>query len=492
MALCDVKPTMSISGLQTGDQTATLGKTYTLVLGSLTDPDSGTVEGYTVDWGDETQDYYLPAELPAEVTHKYFDYPDVYEINVSVTDEYGVYENCSNTLPVDVGPFLTDVNSVTFDAAASDCVRVADFGLSSSAGGTLSFSTTVPSNPYGHVTFSIDDAGNGFIKFIADNGDCPAGTYSIVLGYTYGGHSWSQSISVHVASATDMPPVFPTYASDATTEQKELGFIKGDEKIIDVILNSDDCYYDNGVYYYTDTNTTDFLAYDREDATLDYSPSEDAPDEASIDEYGVFSCEFTEADAGCTFDFIVTATDSGGNSDSMRAIICVVLGGYGSRWPAIVEDSATIVDMNTSDNVITINNNVEYGESYRYLVLIIDSEPTNGDIIYTPTTSGGITTWTVTYTPDPDYNGRDSFTYHYEYKYFDDGIYVDAYTSTATANIQVGPLCALTTSGISRMRRGIIFSERATIRKLLRLKSSIPAATANRRRATGVSIIIRT
>ncbi len=82
----NVAPTIAVSGDSNVDE----GSTYTLTLGSVTDPGDDTVTDFIVNWGDGSSDTFSSA---GDVTHTYDDGPDTPTITVDLIDEDGTHTN---------------------------------------------------------------------------------------------------------------------------------------------------------------------------------------------------------------------------------------------------------------------------------------------------------------------------------------------------------------------------------------------------------------
>ncbi len=89
----NVAPSLIISG----DDSVNEGGTYTLTLGTITDPGQETLISYTIDWGDGNTETILVEELNSDrtITHLYEDDNNP-TILVSLTDEEGTYNNVAS------------------------------------------------------------------------------------------------------------------------------------------------------------------------------------------------------------------------------------------------------------------------------------------------------------------------------------------------------------------------------------------------------------
>jgi Ca2+-binding RTX toxin-like protein len=89
------------------------GSVYTLTFGTLTDPGRDTVSGYTIHWGDGTNDTFTGTPSLAVRTHTYADGPNTYTIAVDLADEDGTYPAAASKLIVidNVAPTAVFSNS---------------------------------------------------------------------------------------------------------------------------------------------------------------------------------------------------------------------------------------------------------------------------------------------------------------------------------------------------------------------------------------------
>src|SRR5262249_56419650 len=67
------------------------GATYTLSLGTITDPGQDTVTAYVIHWGDGSSDSFSGPPTGQDKTHVYADGPNSYTITVDLTDEDGTF-----------------------------------------------------------------------------------------------------------------------------------------------------------------------------------------------------------------------------------------------------------------------------------------------------------------------------------------------------------------------------------------------------------------
>ena len=127
----NVVPTIAISG----DASVAEGATYSLTLGSVTDPGTDSVSSYVVHWGDGSTDAY---GSNGAKTHAYADGPNNYAVTVDLVDEDGTHLNRANAHSVavtNVPPEITDVDadspidegdSSTIAVTATDPAGVSD------------------------------------------------------------------------------------------------------------------------------------------------------------------------------------------------------------------------------------------------------------------------------------------------------------------------------------------------------------------------------
>ncbi|HRL76514.1 MAG TPA: PKD domain-containing protein, partial [Candidatus Accumulibacter phosphatis] len=108
----DVAPTIALVGAASADE----GASYTLNLGTVTDPGTDTVASYSIDWGDGT----VTAGNAGDNAHVYADGANNYTIQVSVTDEDGTHLAGSKAVTVnDVAPTIALVGAASADEGAS-------------------------------------------------------------------------------------------------------------------------------------------------------------------------------------------------------------------------------------------------------------------------------------------------------------------------------------------------------------------------------------
>ena len=377
----------------------------------MSDPGNDAVQSYTVNWGDGLYDVYTPEQIAQnnQVTHTYSAAPGTANITVDLTDDGGTYSNVAASFPVDVNPFLPSVDELTMDAGLPNKFHIANFGTTITNAG---LSITPSEGLYNISASYVDDAGNGILDWSPDGSTQP-GDYTLLVSAAYNSLSWSKSITVHVVSQ-DMPPVFPCH--------------------------------DMAVSNYS--GSISFAACDKEDATLNYSitldpSSPDLPADAQIDSYGNFTCTFSGNDAYKIYEFDVTATDSANQSDTMHVVMSAVVS-Y-SNTPSVVANAYTSVDVNSTPIQLSLgaDEQIENGNPYFY----IDELPSHGSLDNTEGTDGY-----VNYTPDTNFRGLDTFTYHWEYDRHDYsypyGIIGRATTNIAHEYVQVGQFCDLMVDGM--------------------------------------------
>ncbi len=83
----NVAPTIALSGASSVNE----GSSYTLNLGSITDPGADTVTAYSINWGDGVTENFTGNPVGVNKTHTYADGAATFSIVVSLTDEDGSY-----------------------------------------------------------------------------------------------------------------------------------------------------------------------------------------------------------------------------------------------------------------------------------------------------------------------------------------------------------------------------------------------------------------
>ena len=104
----NVAPTIAISG----DANVNEGSSYSLTLGTITDPGADTVTSWVVHWGDGSSNTYSTGGAK---THTYADGPNDHDITVDLTDEDDTFLDAANAKSVhvnNVAPTVT-IDSLT-------------------------------------------------------------------------------------------------------------------------------------------------------------------------------------------------------------------------------------------------------------------------------------------------------------------------------------------------------------------------------------------
>ncbi len=115
VTIYNVAPTIAISG----DANVNEGSVYTLNLGTITDPGTDTVIGWTVHWGDGDSDTY--GSTDGTETHTYADGDNNYAITVDLEDEDGTFTDRANASSVDVDNVAPYNVSASFTTAVGSC-----------------------------------------------------------------------------------------------------------------------------------------------------------------------------------------------------------------------------------------------------------------------------------------------------------------------------------------------------------------------------------
>ena len=102
----NVAPTIALTGADSVDE----GSSYSLTLGTITDPGSDTVTSWVVHWGDSSSNTYSAAGV---VNHTYADGPASPTITVDLVDEDGTHAGAgTKSITVDnVAPVLTAITA---------------------------------------------------------------------------------------------------------------------------------------------------------------------------------------------------------------------------------------------------------------------------------------------------------------------------------------------------------------------------------------------
>ncbi|MCY2953933.1 MAG: PKD domain-containing protein [Planctomycetota bacterium] len=116
----NLPPTLSI----TGNASVNEGATYSLTLGSITDPGADTVSAWTINWGDGQSNAY---STPGTKTHLYTDGPLSPNISVTLADEDGTHPNAASKSITDnnLPPTLSITGNSTVNEGATYSLNLA-------------------------------------------------------------------------------------------------------------------------------------------------------------------------------------------------------------------------------------------------------------------------------------------------------------------------------------------------------------------------------
>ena len=104
-----------------GEISASEGELYTLQL-RATDPGDDLITSWTVNWGDgDTETVPANANGSADLTHRYAD-DGSYDIQVTVVDNDGVYQNVHNVTVIDVAPEVAIERAETSDVFEGEAI----------------------------------------------------------------------------------------------------------------------------------------------------------------------------------------------------------------------------------------------------------------------------------------------------------------------------------------------------------------------------------
>ncbi|GIU19549.1 MULTISPECIES: tandem-95 repeat protein [unclassified Shewanella] len=295
---------------------------------------------------------------------------------ITATDSEG--NSVSQTVEFTVNPVI-DIQDDGVVSIAEDTATVIDVLQNDSFEGANPVVTidgqpahgTVTVNADGTVTYTPDENYNGDDSF----------TYTV----TSGGVSETATVDVTVTPSNDDPVV--------------------EAEIADQVLSED---FDE---YTLDLNAA-FSDVEDSDSELTYTVSGNSNIQIVIVD-GIATITST-GDWHGSESVVITATDSEGNSVSQTVEFTVnpVIDIQDDGVVSIAEDTATVIDVLQNDSF--------EGENP---VVTIDGQPTHGTV--TVNADG-----TVTYTPDENYNGDDSFTYT---------VTSGSVSETATVEVNVTP-----------------------------------------------------
>ncbi len=117
----NVAPSIAISGGASVGE----GSSYSLALGTVTDPGNDTITGYVVHWGDGASDTYGSAGLK---THTYPDGPATHSITVDLVDEDDTHLNRANPLSVTVSNVAPALTAPANQTASEGTAKLFDLG----------------------------------------------------------------------------------------------------------------------------------------------------------------------------------------------------------------------------------------------------------------------------------------------------------------------------------------------------------------------------
>ncbi|WP_159690023.1 PKD domain-containing protein [Cognatazoarcus halotolerans] len=112
----------------TGSGSVTLGASYILNLGSITDPGTDTVTSYVIDWGDGSTDTVASA---GDVSHDYAAAGD-YTVSVSLIDEDGTHSSAATqsvSVAADMPPEVVRIGDAPTRVSSSNPTAIADAWL---------------------------------------------------------------------------------------------------------------------------------------------------------------------------------------------------------------------------------------------------------------------------------------------------------------------------------------------------------------------------
>ena len=214
----NVPPSIAISGAASVNE----GATYTLTLGSVTDPGADTVTDYVVHWGDGSSDTYAGNGVK---THTYADGPAMHAISVDLTDEDGTFLDRANELSVQVDNVVPGVTAAANQTADEGTSASFPLGSFSDPGDDDPWEVTVDWGD-GSSDTTFDEAAPGTIAAqthtYADNG---VFTVTVSVREDDGiGASGSATFQVTVAN---VPPSVTPPADQASDEGSPASFSLG-------------------------------------------------------------------------------------------------------------------------------------------------------------------------------------------------------------------------------------------------------------------------
>jgi hypothetical protein len=170
-------PTIAISGASSVNE----GSSYSLTLGTITDPGTDTVKEWIVHWGDGQSDTFSTGGVK---THTYADGPSDHDITVDLKDEDGTFLDAANDKSVHVDNIKPTPSIGSLAGSGVACI-----------GGntvTLGFSWTDPAGS--NDTYSYDvDWGDGSAHATGSNAMSPV----TGLTHTYAAGSYTIKVTVN-------------------------------------------------------------------------------------------------------------------------------------------------------------------------------------------------------------------------------------------------------------------------------------------------------
>ena len=368
-------------------------RTANLVAANDSDPDSSdtlTVSGLdtsstvgsVVSNGNGTFDYYPNGQFESlavgDSTTDTFAY--------TISDGNGGSDTATVTVTingVNDGPTAVDDGvSTNEDTAFTTIDLVADNDTDPDVGDTLSVTGIDTTGTIGQVT----DNGNGTFDYDPDGqfeslgaGDSTTDTFTYTISDGNGG-SDSATVTVTISGVNDGP----TAVDDAVSTDEDTAFTT-----IDLVADNDTDPDPGDTLSVTGINTTGTIGQvtDNGNGTFDYDPN------------GQF--ESLAVGDSTTDTFAYTISDGNGGSDS--ATVTVTINGENDDPNAVDDSDSTPEDTAVTVDVLFNDSDIDAGDS------LIVSAVTNGS--HGSVTNNGSD---VTYDPNPNYFGTDTFTYTVE------------------------------------------------------------------------------
>jgi Ca2+-binding RTX toxin-like protein len=181
----NVAPTIAISGAASVNE----GSSYSLTLGTVTDPGTDTISSYIVHWGDGNTSTFASTGIK---THTYADGPNSFNVTVDLVDEDGTFLNRANALSVTVNNVAPTAAIVGAPASSPEGTlisltsTVTDPGADSA---TYAWSVTKNGNPYSSGTaasfgFTPNDNGTYVVTLTVTDDDGATGSDSKSISVT--------------------------------------------------------------------------------------------------------------------------------------------------------------------------------------------------------------------------------------------------------------------------------------------------------------------